>query len=178
MAIKLPELKKKAKKIKLLIVDVDGVLTDGKIIFDSTQREIKAFDVKDGHGIKAAHRFGLEVAIITGRSSSIVDQRASELGIKTVIQKALDKKSAFNKILESTKLSTEEIAYIGDDLPDLPVLRRVGLSVAVSDAVQEVLESADMVTKRYGGSGAVREVIDFILKAQGKWDTLMERYYA
>lgn len=167
----------RTKKIKIIILDVDGVMTDGKIIYSGNGEEIKEFDVRDGYGIKLAKRAGLDIAIITGRSSGIIERRAQELGIERVYQKALNKIDAFNDILQSGGYSEDEMAYVGDDLPDLPVMRRVGLSIAVNDAVDEVAEIAHMVTDNCGGRGAVREVIDFILKVQGSWDSIMGRYY-
>jgi len=168
----------RAKKIKIIILDVDGVMTDGRIIYSSNGEEIKEFDVRDGHGIKLAKRAGLDIAIITGRSSEIIERRAQELGIEKIYQKALNKIDAFNDILQLGGYSEEEVAYAGDDLPDIPVMRRVGLSIAVNDAVDDVAEIAHMVTDNCGGHGAVREIVDFILKVQGRWDSIMERYYA
>ncbi len=170
------ELKERAKKIKLLILDVDGVLTDGKIIYDSEGREIKAFDIHDGHGIRLLHDAGIRTAIITGRQSKVVGIRTAELGITDIYQKARDKNSVYQELLNKYELKDENAAFIGDDLIDLPILKSVGLSVAVANAVDEVKEYAHMVTKKMGGEGAVREVIDFIIKTQGKWDRLMERY--
>ena len=168
--------KKKAEKIKLIILDVDGVLTDGKIIYDSEGREIKAFNIHDGHGIRLLHDTGINVAIITGRQSKVVEIRAAELGITDVYQKARDKKSVYKELLNRYQLMEENVAFIGDDLIDLPILKSVGFAIAVSNAVDEVKEYAHMVTKKAGGEGAVREVIDFIIKAQGKWDRLIEGY--
>lgn len=169
-------LKEKAVKIKLVILDVDGVLTDGKIIYDSEGRELKAFNIHDGHGIKLLHTIGIKTAIITGRQSKVVEIRAAELGITDVYQKARDKKSVYRELLNRYQLMDENVAFIGDDLIDLSILKSVGFAVAVFNAVDEVKEYAHMITKRRGGEGAVREVIDFIIKAQGKWDRLIEGY--
>lgn len=174
--LSITELKKKAEKIKLIILDVDGVLTDGKIVYDSEGREIKAFNIHDGHGIRLLHDAGISVAIITGRQSKVVEIRASELGITDVFQKAHYKNSVYQELLKKYNLKDENAAFVGDDLIDLSILRSVGFAVAVSNAVDEVKEYAHMITKKAGGEGAVREVIDFIIKAQGKWDRLIEGY--
>ncbi len=166
----------KAGKIKLLILDVDGVMTDGSIILDNEGNEYKRFHVRDGHGIKMIQRAGIKVGIITGRKSKVVEIRAAELGITDVYQKARDKKSVYKELLNRYQLMEENVAFIGDDLIDLPILKSVGFAIAVSNAVDEVKEYAHMVTKKAGGEGAVREVIDFIIKAQGKWDRLIEGY--
>ena len=170
-------LNEKAKKIRLLLLDVDGVMTDGGIILDSSGGEIKAFNEKDGHGIKLLMRAGVEVGILSGRESPVVTRRAEELGISLVKQRSLNKAGTFREILEERSLKEEEVAYIGDDLTDLPVLRKAGLSAAVADAVEEVKKEADYVTTRPGGRGAVRELIELILKSQDKWDMVTERYY-
>ena len=164
-------------KIKLLLLDVDGVMTDGRIIYDSDGGETKAFDVKDGHGLKLLQRAGIRVGIITGRQSAIVARRAAELGIEIVYQGIKDKSVPFNEIMQTLALAPEEIAYVGDDIVDLPVMRKVGFSVTVADAVDDVKPFADMVTKRSGGRGAVREVCDFILKESGRWPAVTRHYF-
>ncbi|NVN98733.1 MAG: HAD family hydrolase [Geobacteraceae bacterium] len=164
-------------KIRLLILDVDGVMTDGRIIFDSNGIESKFFNVKDGHGIKMLQRAGIEVAIISGRESKVVANRAAELGIEQVFQKSLNKLEPYLKILADTGLADEEIAFIGDDLIDIPVLKRVGFAAAPADAIGEVLPFVQFVTKNSGGWGAVREVSDMILKAQNRWEELTARYF-
>jgi 3-deoxy-D-manno-octulosonate 8-phosphate phosphatase (KDO 8-P phosphatase) len=166
----------RARKTRLLIMDVDGVLTDGRIIQDGHGHELKVFDVKDGHGIVMAHRAKLRTALISGRESETITRRAEELGIELVFQKIWNKLEVYEKILVDTKLTHDEVAYIGDDLIDIPLLRRVGLAVAVADAVDEVKAAAHLITQRPGGQGAVREVIELILRAQGHWDSLIERY--
>jgi 3-deoxy-D-manno-octulosonate 8-phosphate phosphatase (KDO 8-P phosphatase) len=166
----------RARKTRLLIMDVDGVLTDGRIIQDGHGHELKVFDVKDGHGIVMAHRAKLRTALISGRGSETITRRAEELGIELVFQKIWNKLEVYEKILVDTELTHDEVAYIGDDLIDIPLLRRVGLAVAVADAVDEVKAAAHLITQRPGGQGAVREVIELILRAQGHWDNLIERY--
>jgi 3-deoxy-D-manno-octulosonate 8-phosphate phosphatase (KDO 8-P phosphatase) len=166
----------RARNIQLLMMDVDGVLTDGRIWQDSVGREFKTFDVKDGHGIVMAHRARLKTALISGRESESTVQRAKELGIEIVFQKIWNKIEVYERILTEINLAPEQVAYMGDDLIDIPLLRRVGLAVAVADAVDEVKKVAHLVTLRAGGQGAVREVIELILRAQGRWDLLLERY--
>jgi 3-deoxy-D-manno-octulosonate 8-phosphate phosphatase (KDO 8-P phosphatase) len=166
----------RARKTRLLIMDVDGVLTDGRIIQDGHGHELKVFDVKDGHGIVMAHRAKLRTALISGRESETITRRAEELGIELVFQKIWNKLEVYEKILVDTELTHDEVAYIGDDLIDIPLLRRVGLAVAVADAVDEVKAAAHLITQRPGGQGAVREVIELILRAQDHWDSLIERY--
>jgi 3-deoxy-D-manno-octulosonate 8-phosphate phosphatase (KDO 8-P phosphatase) len=166
----------RARKTRLLIMDVDGVLTDGRIIQDGHGHELKVFDVKDGHGIVMAHRAKLRTALISGRESETITRRAEELGIELVFQKIWNKLEVYEKILVDTELTHDEVAYIGDDLIDIPLLRRVGLAVAVADAVEEVKAAAHLITQRPGGQGAVREVIELILRAQDHWDSLIERY--
>ena len=171
------EIRRKAAKIKLFISDVDGVLTRGEIILDANGLEYKAFHVRDGHGIKLLMRAGVEVALITGRNSKVVDVRARELGIEHVIQGAKEKLPAYQELKDRLGVLDEEVAYIGDDNVDLPVMRRVGLSIAVADAEPYVREAADFVTERGGGQAAVREAIDLILKARGDWDRINSKYF-
>lgn len=167
----------KAGKIRCIILDVDGVMTDGSITYDSNGVESKSFHVRDGHGIKLAVRAGIRFAVITGRESSIVNLRAKELGIENVYQGAKRKMEAYDKLLNKLNLSDEEIAFIGDDLIDLPILRRVGLSAVVADADLETRAQVDLVLTQPGGRGAVREFIEIILKAQSKWQDVTKRYY-
>jgi len=164
----------KARKIRMLLLDVDGVLTDGKIYLDDHGLEMKSFDLHDGHGIKLLHKAGIQVGIISGRSSTSVNVRAKQLAIEEIHQGVADKMKVYEEILHRHQLKDEEIAYIGDDLVDLPLLRRAGLSVVVANAHDAVKRDVDWVTKRGGGSGAVREVVDYLLKAQGKWSKLIE----
>ena len=166
----------RARKIKLLILDCDGVLTDGRIIMLPDNDETKSFDVKDGHGIVMAQRAGLRVAIISGRKSSIVRARAKELGVAHLYEMAWIKTEPYEKVLAEEELLDEEVCYVGDDVVDIPLLRRAGFAVAVGDAVEETKQHSHMVTNHAGGRGAVREVIEFILKAQDKWDEALARY--
>jgi len=166
----------RARRIRLLILDCDGVLTDGRIIMLPDSDETKAFDVKDGHGIVMAQRAGLRIAIISGRKSSVVQARARELGVAHLYEMAWVKTEPYEKVLAEEELTDEEVCYVGDDVVDIPLLRRAGLGVAVADAVEETKKHSHMVTERGGGRGAVREVIEFILKAQDKWDEAMIRY--
>ncbi len=159
----------KLKKIKGIFLDVDGVLTDGSIIYGLEGQELKVFDSQDGFGIANAIKNGLRVGIITARDSEVVKRRAVELGIKDVYQGSIDKISPLEKIKKEYSLADSEIAYIGDDILDLPVLRKVGLSAAPANAVREVKMRVDYIAKASGGHGAVREVIDLILKAQKKF---------
>jgi len=163
--------------IKLLLLDVDGVLTDGRIIYDNSGNELKAFDVKDGHGLKMLQRAGIKIGIITGRESQVVANRAAELGIKILYQRALDKLEPYHKILAEQGLTDEQVAYVGDDIVDLPILRRVGFSATVADAAPELLPLVDYVASRNGGRGAVREICDLLLKHGGHWDELTRRYF-
>jgi 3-deoxy-D-manno-octulosonate 8-phosphate phosphatase (KDO 8-P phosphatase) len=155
--------------IKLLILDVDGVMTDGRIIINDQGEETKTFNVKDGYGIRLLLGAGIDVAIITGRQSRCVEHRADDLGIKSLYQGVTDKKSVCMKLLEEKHLTSQQTCFIGDDLLDLPLLKFVGLPVAVADAVKEVRETAMYVTEKNGGNGAVREVCELILKAQDAW---------
>ncbi len=165
-----------AGKIKLLILDVDGVLTDGGIILDNEGNELKSFHVRDGHGIRLLIRKGVDVAIITGRRSKVVERRAHELGVKEVYQKCFNKVIAYERIKETFALQDEEIAYIGDDVVDIPLLRRVGLPVTVADASEDVRAFSMIVTGNRGGRGAVREITDLILKAKGFWEEIINDY--
>ncbi|MDI6801143.1 MAG: 3-deoxy-manno-octulosonate-8-phosphatase KdsC [Thermodesulfovibrionales bacterium] len=165
-----------AKNIKLLVLDVDGVLTDGSIILDNEGNEVKAFHVRDGHGIKMLAKAGIEVAIITGRHSKVVERRAHELGITEVYQRCHIKSVAYEHLMEKLGISDREVAYIGDDIVDIPIFKRVGLSAAVADATEETKAEAMLVTKNRGGRGAAREVCELILKSNGKWKEIMDDY--
>lgn len=166
----------RARKIKLLMLDCDGVLTDGRIILLPEGDETKAFDVKDGHAMVMAQRAGLRIAIISGRKSAVVRARAKELGVAHLHEMAWAKTDAYERVLAEEGLIEEEVCYVGDDVVDIPLLRRAGLAVAVADAVEETKQYSHAVTGRAGGRGAVREVIELILKTQGKWDEAMSRY--
>jgi len=167
---------KKLENIKLLVLDVDGVLTDGSIVINSDNTETKKFSSLDGHGIRMWQRAGLEVAIISGRFSPPTQLRADQLEIKHVFQDCHYKLPQLKELVESQGLTAEQIAYVGDDLPDLPAIIYAGFGVAVANAVAEVKEYADYVTKASGGNGAVREVVEYILKRTGRWNDLMQRY--
>jgi 3-deoxy-D-manno-octulosonate 8-phosphate phosphatase (KDO 8-P phosphatase) len=164
--------------IRLLLMDVDGVMTDGRIIFDSNGIESKFFNVKDGHGIKMVQRSGIEVGIISGRESQVVRNRAEELGISLVYLKAYDKLIPFQEILSKTGLVDRQVAYIGDDVIDIPILRRVGFAAAPADAIADVFPYVHFITRNGGGWGAVREVCDLLLKSQKTWEGLTARYFA
>ncbi len=166
----------KMNKVKLLILDVDGVLTDGSIIYSDKGGEIKAFDVGDGHGIKLLMRGGINVGIITARESRVVAMRARDLGIELLYQGKKDKLACFRNILENTGLKADETAFVGDDLVDIPVLMRAGFSASVPGGVPEVRERVDYVTKAPGGKGAVREICEMMLRGRGLWDGIIKRY--
>ena len=163
-------------KIKLLVMDVDGVLTDGGIILHSDGTESKRFHVIDGHRIKMWQRVGLEVAIISGRETEATALRAEQLEIRRVLQGCKAKLPAFESLLKETGCSPDEVACIGDDLMDVPLVKRAGFGVAVANAVDELKSVADFITSHHGGDGAVGEVIEIILKKSGKWTPLMKRY--
>jgi len=169
-------IKNKIRKIRLLMLDVDGVLTDGRIIMNDAGQESKNFDVKDGHGLKMVMRYGIDVILLTGRSSSVVTHRANDLGIQEVFQGILSKRDFFIRFIQERGLNPEEIGYIGDDFVDIPLLKRCGFSAAVRDAVDEVKKVADYITDKPGGRGAVREVCDLILRVQEKWGEVARRY--
>ena len=170
------EIRKRAVKIKLLILDVDGVLTDGTLIWHDDGREGKAFHVHDGHGIRLMQRAGIEVALLTGRESKVVDRRAKDLGIDLVVQGSRNKVTDYEKILKKRQLKDLEVAYVGDDIVDVPVLKRVGLAVAVANATAHVHSYCHATTKREGGKGAVREICDFLLRAKGRWNEVTLPY--
>ncbi len=162
--------------IQMLILDVDGVLTDGTLVIHSDGGESKYFNTHDGHGIRMWQRAGLKVALLSGRASEPTRRRAEQLNIEYVFEDCYDKLPALEKFLARFGLSPEAVAYVGDDLMDLPVIRYVGFGAAVANAVDEVKKYADYVTERPGGTGAVREVIEYILKKTGKWQELMKKY--
>lgn len=171
-------IKSKAGKIKLLILDVDGVMTDGSIILDNEGNEFKRFHVRDGHGIKMISRAGIKVAIITGRKSKVVEVRARELGIEEVYQKVFQKSLVYEKLQKKYNCRDENVAFMGDDVVDQELLRRAGLTAAPADAEEEAKKLADIVTKRGGGRGAVREFTDLILKSSGLWKKVSGESFA
>jgi 3-deoxy-D-manno-octulosonate 8-phosphate phosphatase (KDO 8-P phosphatase) len=170
------ELRLRASRVKLLVLDVDGVLTDGTLYFSAAGEELKAFNIQDGLGIKMLRNGGVETAIITGRRSPAVQRRAENIGICRVQQGAEDKLAAFSQLLHEVALPAEQVACVGDDLPDLPLLRRCGLSAAVPDAPSYVRAAAHFVTAAGGGRGAVREVCELILDAQGSLEAQLAAY--
>jgi YrbI family 3-deoxy-D-manno-octulosonate 8-phosphate phosphatase len=170
------KLDERCQKIELLLADVDGVLTDGRVVFDNQGIETKHFHIRDGMGIKLWQRAGHKFGLVTWRSSHIVKIRAAELGVDIVRQTAEDKLPAAQEIVRQLGLSLEQVCYIGDDLPDLPAVRCVGLGVAVADSCAELRAAAHWVSSLRGGEGAVRETIEMILKAQRRWDELIQKY--
>ncbi|MHC4481846.1 MAG: KdsC family phosphatase [Planctomycetota bacterium] len=170
------DVRQMARRIRMVVMDVDGVLTDGRAFYGPDGFQGLSFNVQDGTGVKYLHRCGVRTALISGRQVEAVRARAETLGIEDVVRGAKEKLEAYVALRERAGLEDEQIAYVGDDLPDLPVMRRVGLAVAVANAAPEVAEEADLVTERPGGSGAVRELAEFILKAQDNWEQILDRY--
>lgn len=171
------EIKERAARIRLLILDVDGVLTDGSLILHADGQESKVFHVHDGHGIRLLLRAGIEVALLTGRSSQVVADRAKDLGIESVVQGSRNKLSDYEKMVQQRRLDDRDVAYVADDLVDIPVLRRAGLAVAVADASAHIRAYCHACTISKGGKGAVREVCDFLLQTQGKWEAVTASYF-
>ncbi|MHC4883650.1 MAG: KdsC family phosphatase [Planctomycetota bacterium] len=163
--------------IRLLVLDVDGVLSDGRLLYGADATELKAFHTHDGAGIKYWHRAGMKTAIISGRASASVTRRASELGIEEVHLDAKDKAPVLEALLTKLNVAPEHTAYMGDDLPDIPPMRMAGLRITVPNAVPEVKDFAHVVTVAEGGAGAVREAIDALLKANGRWPAILARYF-
>ncbi len=166
----------KARAVRLVIFDIDGVLTNGGLHFDNHGQEYKTFNSLDGQGIRMLLECGIEVAVITGRQSELVKHRMRDLGVSLVFQGNRDKRPAFAELLNKTGLETNQIAYLGDDLPDLPVMSRVGFAIAVQNAHAFVKQQADWETETSGGAGAAREACDFVLAAQGKLETKQASY--
>ena len=169
-------IERRASRIKLLLMDCDGVLTDGRLWLTEDGDEQKSFNTHDGLGLTLLHRAGLKSGIITGRSSRAVTRRAAELGVEFVRQGEPNKIAAFEQVLQQAGLAEGEVAFVGDDLPDIPIMKRAELAVAVADAVAETRSVAHYVTRATGGRGAIREVVELILKAQGRWQDLAEDY--
>jgi len=167
-------MQEKLRKIKALFLDVDGVLTDGSIIYSDHGSETKVFNVRDGLGIRWLIKSGFIVGIVTGRKSDALVHRCENLGIDLIFDGIKDKASALRMILDQTGMNSEEIAYMGDDIVDIPLMNRVGVSIAVADAHEVVIKTADMVTAARGGAGAVREVCEHILKAHHQWEAIIE----
>lgn len=174
-----PAIRRRAARIRLLLMDVDGTLTDGHVWLlsqpDGTALELKCFSAQDGQGLTLAAQAGLRTGVITGRESPAMRRRAKESRIEFVYEGRPVKIPAYEELLQKTGVDDSEVAYVGDDLPDLPVMRRVGFAVAVGNAVAEVIHAAHYVTRRNSGEGAVREVIELILKSQGKWESLISQ---
>jgi 3-deoxy-D-manno-octulosonate 8-phosphate phosphatase (KDO 8-P phosphatase) len=171
------EVRTRVERVKLLVLDVDGVMTDGRLFYHDDGTESKAFDVRDGHGIKMLKQAGVETALISGRSSPMVEKRASDLGITEVAQGVRDKVPILEALLTKRKLKAEEAAFVGDDVVDLSIMRRVGFAVAVSDASEHLFETAHYVTLAPGGRGAVREVAELILGVRGLWEKVTQIYF-
>ena len=171
-------LKEKIKKIKLLILDVDGVMTNGEIVLDEQGREQKIFNVQDGFGIVLFQRAGYKTAILSARSAGAVTARAKDLNMNKICQNAHPKMAVYKKLIRDLKVKDDHVCFIGDDLPDIEVLKKVGFSVTVPGAVNEVKSIVDYITKNEGGHGAVREVIELILKAHNKWAGIVNAYGA
>ncbi|MDQ8036898.1 MAG: 3-deoxy-manno-octulosonate-8-phosphatase KdsC [Pedobacter sp.] len=167
---------KKAARVRLLALDVDGVLTDGRLYFAEDGQELKTFDTQDGHGIKMLQQAGITCAIITGRSTKLVERRAKNLGIAHLLQGREDKLVALRELTAELGIALEEVAYVGDDWPDLPAILAAGLGVAVANAHSELRKRADHVTKLEGGRAAVREVCDLLLRAQDRYDAALAPY--
>ncbi len=170
------DLQQRLQAVKAVLLDVDGVLTDGSIYYDHTGREMKRFHVADGLGIELLRHAGLRVAILSGRVSEAIARRAAELKIAETYQGVRDKKAQIEKLRQQWEMKAEELLYIGDDLNDLPAFEAVGVRVAVANAVQELKEQAHYITRTPGGSGAVREVCEWLLKARGQWNQAVEEY--
>ncbi len=168
----------KCQSIVLLLSDVDGVMSDGRLIYDNRGIETKSFHARDGLGIKLWQRAGHRFGMVTKRSSQIVKNRAGELGVDLVRQGVEDKAAALREIAEQLALSPEQIAYIGDDFPDLPAMRLAGVGITVPGASREILQASDLVTQTPGGRGAVREVIELILRQQHRWEPVIQSYQA
>lgn len=168
--------KEKARNVVWIVLDVDGVLTDGRILLDAFGRESKSFDVRDGHRIVMAAQEGIRTVFLSGRHSPAVEHRAAELGVHRVFQGARDKGQVMEQFFREEGARPEQTAYLGDDLVDLPAMQRAGFAAAVGDAVTEVQDAADWVTAAPGGRGAVRELIEFVLVAQGRWEEALGRY--
>lgn len=168
-------IEERAKKIKLLILDVDGVLTDGRIIYDNFGDELKCFNVHDGFGLTLLYRAGIKAIIITARKTKVVKRRAQDMHIAALYSDH-KKLKVYQKVLKRFRVRDEEVCFIGDDLLDLPIIKRAGLAVSPPDAVEEVKNSSHYITRKQGGKGAVREVIEIILKSQDLWERTISRY--
>jgi 3-deoxy-D-manno-octulosonate 8-phosphate phosphatase (KDO 8-P phosphatase) len=171
-----PQLIERLRRVRLLALDVDGVLSDGQLYFDSDGVETKSFSVLDGHGLKLAKRFGIEVALITGRDSPMVTRRAAALGIKHLYQGVEKKLPVLRELCQQLDITLDEVAYCGDDMPDLAAIHHSAVGISVPNAPDYIQRHADWVTQRAGGQGAAREICDTLLRAQGHWDALLDSY--
>ena len=171
------EIIERAKHVKVFVVDIDGVMTDGRIIYSGYGDELRFFDVQDGFGITLLNRAGIKTVIVTAGKSKIVKHRARDLKVTATYHGFMDKIDAFNHLLKRFNATPEEVCFIGDDIIDMPILKRVGFAIAVPNAVDEVKKLAHHVTVHKGGRGAVREICDLILKSQGKWDLVTSKYF-
>ncbi|ADO82007.1 KdsC family phosphatase [Ilyobacter polytropus] len=169
-------MREKARKVKIIVLDVDGTLTDGKLYTDNNGVETKAFNAKDGMAIAQGIKYGMKFAIVTGKNSQIVKARAQELGIEEVYQKVSNKIKVLDEILEKYKLTYEETAYMGDDINDIPAIMRVGMSGAPFDSSNDILQMVDFKSSSKGGKGAVREFVEYILREKGIWNKVLEDY--
>lgn len=170
------EILEKAKRIKLLLLDVDGVLTDGRIIYDSSGKDLKLFDVHDGLGVFLLKKAGIPTVLITARGSKAIRPRGKDMQVEAIFENIFPKTSILDKLLKKYKLKLEEICFVGDDLVDLGLMKKVGFAVAVFNACPEIKSCAHYITLKEGGRGAVREVAELILKSQGKWNSLVSQY--
>ncbi len=177
-----PDASDRARRVELILFDVDGVLTDGQILIipdaQGTVHEFKMFNTQDGVGLSFARRIGLRLGVLTGRTSEAVAARAKELGMEIVEQGSWNKLETYQKIRAQVNLEDAQIAYMGDDLQDLPVMRRAGLAIGPGNAQEDIRQYCHLITRRTGGHGAVREALEFIIRAHGKWDEIMARYLA
>jgi 3-deoxy-D-manno-octulosonate 8-phosphate phosphatase (KDO 8-P phosphatase) len=176
MPLPLEDVHARARRVRLLLLDVDGVLTDGSVAIRSSRDESKSFFIRDGAALVWARREGLAVGLLSGRSSAATSRRAAELGITIVVQGGPDKRHGYAGILASNGFSDDEVAYMGDDLMDLPILARAGLSTSPADAVEEVRARVHWVSRAPGGRGAVRDLVELVLRARGRWDAVMQRH--
>lgn len=176
MSISAEELQARARRLQLILLDVDGVLTDGTVAIHSTGGESKSFHIRDGAAIVWARREGLEIGLLSGRPSEATARRAAELGISLVLQAGQDKMRSYQGVLAESRCEDDQVAYMGDDLLDLAVLERVGLSAAPADAAAEVRNRVHWVSTHAGGRGAVRELLELVLRAQGKWDRIIQTF--
>lgn len=172
------EFVERARKIKILLLDVDGVLTDGRIIYDSKGRDSKFFDVHDGLGVYVLNKAGVKTIIVTAKSSGTIKPRARDMRVAEVFADVSPKSAILDKVMQKYKVTPEEVCFMGDDLVDLGLMKIVGLPIAVFNACPEIKQAADYITVRHGGRGAVREVAEIILKAQGKWEGIIRFYEA